>query len=497
MSPTFPSPAIIPSPARLEEENLCPVCLEPLQALAVSLNTPAALSPPTSSQLSVDALRPLPENDSKSPDLSGKLLQSNVHLHSHAVSTASMSSQSEPLVSIFCNHMFHLRCLTGWAQDDCPVCRFNIRPMAISRCSVCQCEQNNWICLICGYIGCGRYRDAHAMDHFTDTGHAFAMNIETQRVWDYVNDNFVHRLIRSNDGELVDIGFVDIEDELADHFKAETELNNNNDTSFNVGSVDSDLQNDMSAHSQQSPLQACQAIDSACSTSTAHSNLLLEKSKNNASVAIKSQFHTSHSSLLPILSAGKGKSHKHESRAEETALKMEAIVLEYSHVLSSQLDQQRRHFLHICNSLEERNQQRISELERKCNAGKQTLDNKQESVSKVEAQILELKLQAVQSDHALDSLTKLNKDLKRLHETLTARRALQQKQKEARIRMKEEMLMQKIAKQDSTIEELHSEINDMMFFINTQKRYCVCSSFKSNRMIILVCKSLILSCIFV
>lgn len=40
--------------------------------------------------------------------------------------------------------------------------------------------------------------------HFQETQHTYAMQIGNSRVWDYVGDNFVHRLVQSKgDGKLV------------------------------------------------------------------------------------------------------------------------------------------------------------------------------------------------------------------------------------------------------------------------------------------------------
>lgn len=66
--------------------------------------------------------------------------------------------------------------------------------------------QDLWICLICGHVGCGRYREGHAVDHWHETEHAYALELESQRVWDYVSDGYVHRLIQSKtDGKLVEV----------------------------------------------------------------------------------------------------------------------------------------------------------------------------------------------------------------------------------------------------------------------------------------------------
>ncbi|KAJ3400518.1 hypothetical protein HDU80_006869, partial [Chytriomyces hyalinus] len=65
-------------------------------------------------------------------------------------------------------------------------------------CSRCPATSNLWICLVCGTVGCGRYESAHAANHYTSNpSHVYALELETQRVWDYVGDGYVHRLIRT------------------------------------------------------------------------------------------------------------------------------------------------------------------------------------------------------------------------------------------------------------------------------------------------------------
>lgn len=75
-----------------------------------------------------------------------------------------------------------------------------------SSCSSCASTTNLWICLICGNIGCGRYGQAHAQAHYQATTHLYALELETQRVWDYAGDGYVHRLIQNKaDGKLVEL----------------------------------------------------------------------------------------------------------------------------------------------------------------------------------------------------------------------------------------------------------------------------------------------------
>lgn len=75
-----------------------------------------------------------------------------------------------------------------------------------SSCSSCPSTTNLWICLICGNVGCGRYGQAHAQAHYQATTHLYALELETQRVWDYAGDGYVHRLIQNkSDGKLVEL----------------------------------------------------------------------------------------------------------------------------------------------------------------------------------------------------------------------------------------------------------------------------------------------------
>ncbi|CAL5373327.1 unnamed protein product [Camellia sinensis] len=110
------------------------------------------------------------------------------------------------ILTTICNHSFHCSCISKWTDSSCPVCRYCQQQPEKSVCFVCQTSENLWICVICGFVGCGRYKEGHAITHWKETQHCYSLELETQRVWDYVGDNYVHRLIQSKtDGKLVEL----------------------------------------------------------------------------------------------------------------------------------------------------------------------------------------------------------------------------------------------------------------------------------------------------
>ncbi|KAM5346592.1 hypothetical protein ACJ41O_009597 [Fusarium nematophilum] len=170
-----------------------------------------SLSPLSSSAGMSSSLRPFPP---PTPNL--------VELPTCPVCLERMD-ETNGLMTIPCSHVFHCTCLQNWKGAGCPVCRFtNASPGttpdpsnpykqpfgsdASNLCSVCDCTDDLWICLICGYVGCGRYKGGHAKDHWKETAHSFSLELETQHVWDYAGDMWVHRLIRDKgDGKVVEL----------------------------------------------------------------------------------------------------------------------------------------------------------------------------------------------------------------------------------------------------------------------------------------------------
>ena len=125
--------------------------------------------------------------------------------------------ESTGLLTILCQHVFHCSCLQKWKGSGCPVCRYTQEGLSrrsqsigeesnMNECSICRSDQNLWMCIICGNTGCGRYDAAHAFLHYEQTSHCLAMDLASQRVWDYARDGYVHRIVQNqSDGKLVEL----------------------------------------------------------------------------------------------------------------------------------------------------------------------------------------------------------------------------------------------------------------------------------------------------
>ena len=131
-----------------------------------------------------------------------------------------MDASVTGLMTVTCQHTFHCSCLSRWSDSRCPVCRYTqsrmikkgqySMPSFIPEhgcCSVCGTGSDLWVCLICATVGCGRYKAGHAHRHHEETGHLYSLELETQRVWDYAGDGYVHRLIQNKaESKAVDEG---------------------------------------------------------------------------------------------------------------------------------------------------------------------------------------------------------------------------------------------------------------------------------------------------
>uniref|UniRef100_A0A7S3E5P1 UBP-type domain-containing protein n=1 Tax=Rhodosorus marinus TaxID=101924 RepID=A0A7S3E5P1_9RHOD len=165
-----------PKDSSPQDSEKCPICLDVLETGGVSCNSTASLFDNSNTSTSSSGPGGLRNKDSDSA-----------------------AGEMRSLIVTLCGHSMHIHCLAQWGDNSCPVCRFGLEPSPeSSTCQECEVSDSLWMCLICGHVGCGRRVQQHALLHFKKTSHTFSVEIESGKVWDYVGDNFVHRLIASS-----------------------------------------------------------------------------------------------------------------------------------------------------------------------------------------------------------------------------------------------------------------------------------------------------------
>mmetsp|Transcript_507 Transcript_507/g.1115 ORF Transcript_507/g.1115 Transcript_507/m.1115 type:complete len:635 (-) Transcript_507:1293-3197(-) len=173
--------------------------------------------------------------EKKMDDRSALLATTKGDYQEACIPVSMTSSQQPSLLTTVCNHTFHLGCLER-CTGPCPVCRYDHSGLneTLSQCHVCGTTERNYVCLICGVVSCGIphtaeavpavaaaassssstttsatprfYTSSHAGQHYHDTLHAYALDTETQHVYDFCGQGYVHRLVQNKeDGKLVEV----------------------------------------------------------------------------------------------------------------------------------------------------------------------------------------------------------------------------------------------------------------------------------------------------
>ncbi|XP_014229674.1 BRCA1-associated protein [Trichogramma pretiosum] len=300
----------------------------------------------------------------------GLPLAGHTELPSCPVCLEKMDESVDGILTILCNHTFHADCLVKWGDTSCPVCRYaqTPEPVADSHCMECDAEATNealWICLICGHVGCGRYDQSHAFEHYQDTHHCYAMELGQNRVWDYVGDHWVDRLLQNKDGKMVENG--------------------------------------------QEPMKG-----------------------------------------------GSGSMDE----------KVDSVQLEFTYLLTSQLETQRQYFEERLDKIEQRASAETNEL-------KEKVDHLSEENDKMKTQVAALNRDKQNLEKKLQgSSSKLSKLQTQLTEEKELRLALQRNQtswQEKHKKLQDEMNDYKEKKESETT-DLREQIRDLMFFIEAQKQ---------------------------
>ena len=286
-----------------------------------------------------------------------------------------MDESVSTVLTILCNHKFHSSCLAQWEDPTCPVCRY-VQTPEVSHdhmCLDCQAAGDLWICLVCGYVGCGRYAGGHAHQHFLDTHHCYSMELGQDRVWDYVGDNFVHRLVQNTeDGKLV-----------------QQEERNEGGKHGRVGGV------------------------------------MVDKDE-----------------------------------------KMDSLQLEYTYLLTSQLEDQRRYFETKLGRVEEAAGKELSEM---TNRAKEV----QEAKNVLEGELELMKKEKVKVEVKLSQMSiKVGKLTSELSEEKQLNKSLRQNQEEWQTRLKRAEIEINVMKEvkDKEIGELKEQVRDLMFYLEAQAK---------------------------
>lgn len=213
-----------------------------------------------------------------------------------AVCLERLDASISGLMTIACQHTFHCACLSRWGASRCPVCRYTSGggvAQAAARCVTCGASDDLWVCLLCAAVGCGRYSAAHAHAHYQVSGHRYSLELDTQRVWDYIDDRYVHRLLRTKD----DGGLVELSPDAQSAAKRA----------------------DYPGETSASAAAAAQAKAEADADASA-----------------------THAVLMAAAGRYEGGGGGADSAAAEK--KLESVGLEFSYLLSSQLEKQRRYY---------------------------------------------------------------------------------------------------------------------------------------------------------
>lgn len=320
-----------------------------------------------------------------------------------------------------CNHSIHGRCFCKWQtlreEPTCPVCRFSQFSSQYeeqedeSECGTCRTKKDLWLCLVCGHVGCGRYSLAHAKDHYHASNHAYAVEVNTQRVWDYVGEGYVHRLVRNNtDGKIV-------------------ELPDPNHRSYSRRSLTQSPLFDFDVKSSGSPAD----------------RLIRKRSESDCQMTLKALEAEEEITFI-------------KRYCEE---KMERMYTEYSELLTSQLEAQKQYFENLLEEtstlppLERERKERLIKENDKAKQERKRMSKKLNSLQKEQKKIED-------SNKFLKDLNKtLLTDQKKANESIVLLRTENEKMKK---------LIMKQQNQDNKINDLEEQVKDLMFYIDTQNK---------------------------
>ena len=58
--------------------------------------------------------------------------------------------------------------------------------------------------MICGVVGCGRYKNADAHKHSLHSYHNLSLDLETGSIWNYQLDCFSHKIVGKEEFQMME-----------------------------------------------------------------------------------------------------------------------------------------------------------------------------------------------------------------------------------------------------------------------------------------------------
>ncbi|XP_018645482.1 histone deacetylase,putative [Schistosoma mansoni] len=74
----------------------------------------------------------------------------------------------------------------------------NWKPDINSLCNSCNHSSENWVCLSCYSVYCGRYANSHMIEHFNTTKHSIVLSYADLSTWCYQCESYVHNEVLLN-----------------------------------------------------------------------------------------------------------------------------------------------------------------------------------------------------------------------------------------------------------------------------------------------------------
>lgn len=349
-------------------------------------------------------------------------------------------TQNSGLITMLCGHNFHIECSLKFEDEKCPICRYFISPLSVSTCSLCTCEDDLWLCLICGSINCGNEArsNEHRKQHYQSTGHIYAKKLgDTGNItYDFsrninLNTWFQQAIFRNinlsanNDSNLNNN--TDKSNIKPSIYTLNTTLNNSNEKDKNSKNIKTALDNN----------------GDVMNTSNAY-NTNLNNNINQMNDNIVNE-------IAEISKNSKDK--------------LDYIISSYNSIISSQLESQRFYYLDKIHKLEEIYAKKNNELDKDIEISEKNLIENKKDYENVEKEKILLFNKLKENENEIKTLENINSEVEKNYKIFLGKKnSLLKKHENSELYIKEEIQIL-----DDNIDDLVNQIKDMKLHLNMQK----------------------------